>query len=664
MSRGYGLSHVMATSMLALFASGAVRAEPTTPSEVKPIAALEQPADAAAAAPVASEPAAEVAPAPADAPKDGPAPAPAAVSPPPAAATPPAAVAAPVAPATADPVVEAVAARLKNPVAGVEKADIAALTAFYAKRSSPLFVANGAFTPVAEAIVAELARSDDWGLPSKLYSVTRPTSADPAALAEAEVSVATSALRYARHASGGRIDPASLSRYNDMRGTFADPDDVLAGIASTDKPAQYLLSLHPQHSQYQLLHQALVKLRQDKAPSPEPAATVVDPVPANGPTLKVGVKHPDVIAIRARLAVADDAGSDAYDETVAGAVKAFQAEKGIRATGVVNNATRAALAGGEVKRKSTDTSRDAERIALNLERWRWVPRDLGQFHIMNNVPEFTTRVFKDGQIVHKERIIVGKTNTPTPVFSANMQFVIFHPEWGVPDSIKVKEIWPSLRRKASDDLFGSSSDTRVLQRHNMRVAYNGRVVDASKIDWTTADPRQYSFIQAAGGGNVLGVVKFRFPNRHDVYMHDTPERSLFQNAVRAYSHGCMRVNNPRRLAEVILAEAESPAWTPDKVGNAIAAKGTQEVKLDKPFPVHVVYLTARVDEATGKLETFADLYGQDSRLASAMAGKAVSLEPVETKDAVSAEVRKQVSKKGQKQDADPISSFLSGIFAN
>jgi len=577
----------------------------------------------------------------------------------------PPAVATPAAPVI-DPIITAIVDRLKKPVSGLDKDDIAALTAFYANRSAPLLAAANGWTVTGDAVTAELARADDWGLSAKAYAAARPASAGPEAIAEAEIALAAATLKYARHASGGRVDPSTLSRYNDLRGTFAEPQDVLVGLAATGKPSGFLVSLHPQHAQYQKLHLALVKLRHGGPPAPEAAQPVLPPFPANGPVLKAGSAHKDVAVIRTRLAVAGVASSETYDDAVAAAVKAFQAANGLKSTGSVNKETRAALAGAEPRKRTAEPARDIERIAINMERWRWMPRDLGQFHILNNVPEFATRVVKNGQSIYQERIIVGKTNTPTPVFSANMQFVIFHPEWGVPDSIKVKEIWPSLRRKSGDDFFGfGGSDTRILQRHNMRVAYNGQVVDASKIDWSTADPRRYSFIQSAGSSNVLGVVKFRYPNRHDVYMHDTPERSLFQNAVRSYSHGCVRVNNPRRLAEVILAEAESPGWTPERVGAAIAGKGTQDIKIDRPFPVHTVYLTARVDEATGKLETFSDLYGQDVKLTAAMSGKPVSLEPVETKSDVAQTVSQQINRnKKPKQEAESLESIFSGFFAN
>ena len=577
-----------------------------------------------------------------------------------------------------DPVELAVRERLSKPIAGADKADMAALVAFYAARTQgPVWTKDGQFTVPAQAVMTAIRRADDWGLNAKAFVLpTLAPGADTAALADVEIQLATAILKYARQASGGRIDPSTLSRFNDHRGTFADPAAVLAGISSSSKPDAYLEALHPQHPQFQKLHEALVKALHGGPAKAEPAA----PEPAKlslaaGPDIKPGGQHADIALIRAHLGVAAPATASetTYDKPLVAAVKAFQEEHGLKANGVISPATRTALNGGsesKMKQATADPARDIERIALNMERWRWMPADMGRFHILNNVPEFTTLVFKDGQIVHQEKIIVGKTNTPTSMFSANMQFVIFHPEWGVPDSIKMKEILPSLRRKTSEDSFfglgPTVSDTRVLQRHNLRVSYNGRPVDASQIDWSKTDPRAYSFIQPAGGTNVLGVVKFRFPNRHDIYMHDTPQRDLFAQSLRAFSHGCMRVNNPRRLAEVILAEDRG--WTPEKVGAALAG-GSQEVKLERPFPVHVAYFTARVDE-DGKLRTFSDLYGHDAKLATALAGKPVRLEDPTTSsggDETMAQVQgqKQNKKGGQpsKKEAN-LGDFFNGLFGN
>ena len=622
MSSGYGVrrfgSIALTSSALALWAVSPLQAAGDPEAGAKPatVAAVEVPATA---------PVGEVL-------TPGETPAPVAVEPPRPAE--PAVVTAPAATVpVSDPILIAVRERLAKHVAGVDKADMAALVAFYAARTDgPVWTKDGKFTASAEAAMGALKNADDWGLEAKAFALPQlAAGADVGALADAEVELSKAALKYARQASGGRVDPSTLSRVNDERGTFADPSAVLTGIATSAKPDAYLEALHPQHPQFKKLHEALLKARHGGPAIVEPAAAEPAKLTlAAGPAIKPGASHPDVVLIRAHLHVVTTAGSEAvYDKALVEAVKAFQEEHGLKASGVISPATRTALNGGEAKKKvaAADPARDVERIVLNMERWRWLPADMGRFHILNNIPEYATRVYKDGQIVHQEKIIVGKTDTPTSVFSANMQFVIFHPEWGVPDSIKMKEILPSLRRKTSgDDFFGlgpTVSDTRVLQRHNLRVSYNGKPVDASQIDWTKTDPRAYSFIQPAGGQNVLGVVKFRFPNRHDIYMHDTPQRELFSQSTRAFSHGCMRVNNPRRLAEVILAEDRG--WSTEKVGNALAGSGTQEVKIEHPFPVHVTYFTARVDE-DGKLLTFADLYGHDTKLAAALAGRPVKLE--------------------------------------
>ncbi|MEQ1696493.1 MAG: L,D-transpeptidase family protein [Hyphomicrobiaceae bacterium] len=576
-----------------------------------------------------------------------------------------------IAPVT-DPVELAVRERLAKPIAGVDKADMAALVAFYAARTQgPVWTKDGQFTAPAQSVMTALRRANDWGLDAKAFVLpTISAGADTAALADVEIQLATAILKYARQASGGRVDPSSLSRFNDLRGTFANPAAVLTGIATAAKPDVYLEGLHPQHPQFQKLHEALVKALHGGPHKAEAASEPAKLALAAGPDIKPGAKHDDIALIRTHLGVAATAGSETtYDKPLVAAVKAFQEERGLKVNGIISAATRTALNGGDAKKKqaAADPAKEVERIALNMERWRWMPVDMGRFHILNNVPEMTTRVFKDGQIIHQEKIIVGKTNTPTSLFSANMQFVIFHPEWGVPDSIKLKEILPSLKRKTAseDSFFGlgpTVSDTRVLKKHNLRVSQNGRVVDASQIDWTKADPRAYSFIQPAGGTNVLGVVKFRFPNRHDIYMHDTPQRDLFSQSVRAFSHGCMRVNNPRRLAEVILAEDRG--WSAEKVGSALAG-GSQEVKMERPFPVHVGYFTARVDE-DGKLRTFADLYGHDSKLASALAGKPVRLEDPAAASGSEPVAQAPKPKKGAqpvKQEAS-LGDVLNGLFGN
>jgi murein L,D-transpeptidase YcbB/YkuD len=218
------------------------------------------------------------------------------------------------------------------------------------------------------------------------------------------------------------------------------------------------------------------------------------------------------------------------------------------------------------------------------------------------------RVVKDGQVIHSERVVVGKPDKQTPIFSANLDEVIFHPSWGVPESIKTNDILPSLLR----------GSTRLLERYNLRVQRGGRDVDPASIDWAATDMRSIHVYQPPGAGNVLGFVKFRFPNKHDVYMHDTPDKHLFSAAVRAFSHGCMRLGEPQRLAELVLGEQ---GWSAERVAAAIHAANSSQISLPRPIPVHITYFTAVVDPH-GNLATFPDIYGHELRIAMGIAGKA------------------------------------------
>ncbi len=250
------------------------------------------------------------------------------------------------------------------------------------------------------------------------------------------------------------------------------------------------------------------------------------------------------------------------------------------------------------------------KLLVNMEQWRWMPDDLGAFHVISNVPEFMLRVVKDGKVVHAERIIAGLTDKQTPVFSAEMTMVTFHPQWGVPNSIKVKEILPGLLRGRS-----------VMTRNNLKIALNGKEIDPAQVDWTKADIRAYHVYQPGGGQNVLGVVKFSFPNKHDVYMHDTPTKNLFNAASRTFSHGCMRVRDPLKFATVLLEQDKG--WNMSRVAALAGPGGGQNnaVTLGRKIPVHVTYFTAVVDEA-GKLTTYADPYGHENRIQMGLDGKA------------------------------------------
>lgn len=592
----------------------------------------------------------------------------------PAAATEPAAATTPAAgaqtaqelppPKPVDPIIAQVRQQLEGAARGSDRGDRAALTAFYGELDgAPLWVSPSGFTSRAKDAMAEIAKADDWGLQASAFDLPQLASGEPvvAALAEAEIKLGLAVLKYARFARGGRLDPSAVSRNFDQKPTLRDPKVVLAAVAATDTPGQYLQSLHPKHEQFRLLRQALLKLRAEKAaPQAEPAAEAFVVVPS-GPTLKHGMEHPNVALLRKRLKIATAPGAEnVYDLQVQAAVKAYQEQKGIKADGQLTTRTRSSLNGAAPEKKPAAFGSEVQRIVMNMERWRWVPEELGAFYVWDNIPEFQTRVMRAGHAVHQAKIVVGKTDTQTALFSANMRYIVFGPEWGVPDSIKVKEILPYLRPTDGGGFFGwgGVTDTRVLQRHNLRVSYNGKQVDASQINWQQVDIRRFTFIQPSGATNVLGAVKFRFPNKHDIYMHDTPQRDLFEKQVRAFSHGCMRVQNPGRLAEVLLGEDKG--WSVERVRELMARGGNNEVELSKQIPVHVTYFTAVASE-DGKVHYFGDLYGHDNRMSQALAGKALPPEPMTAGDAVPVREAKQKPTKSYKQSNN---DFFSGLFGN
>ena len=211
--------------------------------------------------------------------------------------------------------------------------------------------------------------------------------------------------------------------------------------------------------------------------------------------------------------------------------------------------------------------------------------------------------------------MVGKADKQTPIFSKDMQEIVFGPFWNVPTSIKVEEIRPYLREEASWWFGGGGWNTAVLQRHDLRVRYAGREVDPASIDWNRVDIRTLELFQPPGPANVLGRVKFVFPNKHDVYMHDTPQKFLFANPVRAESHGCMRVQDPDQLAAVLLKEDQN--WSQARTMEAVDTGYDQHIALRQKIPVYITYFTLKVND-DGSISTYEDIYGHDARMAAAL----------------------------------------------
>ncbi|MGW8205725.1 MAG: L,D-transpeptidase family protein [Hyphomicrobiaceae bacterium] len=500
--------------------------------------------------------------------------------------------------------------RLAAPAKGMtdgDRSDRDALAQFYVARANqPIWVDKAGLTAKAKAIIDEIRRADDWGLEAADFDVpVSDLGPEPTrdVLVDAETKVSLAALKYARYARGGRIpDPRQMSSYLDRDPPILSPIKVLESLLATADPGGYLAALNPKHGGFQRLRKKLIELR--TAESRE--QTVI--MPAQGPLLAPGKKHPDVAILRQRLKVALPAAAndgtpadpEVYDTALEDAVKAYQRENDMTQDGLVGRNTRAALNGG--KRKV-----DEGLLIANMEQWRWMPEDLGRTYVWVNLPEFLVRVVKNGSVIHEERIIAGQFDKQTPVFSHELETVVLHPFWGVPESIKVKELLPSLARGGS------------LARRGLRLQQNGRDINPQTIDWSRADIRNYHVYQPPGGGNVLGVVKFMFPNKHQVYMHDTPTKGLFNETKRTFSHGCMRVRNPMRLAEIVLQEDKG--WDAEKV-HSLLRNGPENnnIALESKIPVHVTYFTAWVDD-TGELRSRPDMYLHEKRIRLALAGQ-------------------------------------------
>ena len=570
-----------------------------------------------------------------------------------------------------NPIVVRIRERVSALGRGAREEEVAALLDHYSDpSSSTLWVTADGLTDKGKAAVKEIRKADDWGLRSSAFQLPSVNGSDLSfdAVADAEVKLALAILKYARHARGGRVNPTRISKIIDRKPPLLAPSVVLTGIAASDAPDDYLRSLHPKHDQFHKLRAVLLKLRGgeevDPQPKVDPALNVTIPP---GRLLRAGMKDPQVALLRKRLKVpaGDPSKESVFDEEVRAAVIAFQRSKRLRPDGLVGNGTRASLNGRRRPVVDRTPGRQIQRILINMERWRWMPEDLGEFYVWDNVPEFLARVVKNDKIIHTDKIVAGQPSWPTPDFSADMKTIVFHPSWGVPAGIKRRELLPLLR-KSSGGFFlfgGGYSSQAVLDAHDLRVTYNGRPINPNTVNWNNVNINAFSFTQPPGPKNVLGTVKFMFPNKHAVYMHDTPEKELFARSFRGESHGCMRVAQPRRLAEILLAHDKG--WSAARVRSMFSGY-TRDVSLDNHIPVHVTYLTARVDE-NGRVRTFGDLYGLDSRVGSALLGRSVRFGTPQYEDGPTAGYDGQPARprprKKKQQSPSTLADAIQGLFS-
>lgn len=483
----------------------------------------------------------------------------------------------------------------------------AILAQYRSQNFKPVWLSSGKLSPRGADVLKLLSAAADEGLEPQSYLPAGLTSfdaplpeQDASAMARLDIDLSAAAVRYARDASGGQFDPALLSLYHDIKPQWVPATQAVKVLAWSPFAADYLKSLHPTHPAYAAMKKALAEAR---GTSPVTLTAIED-----GPIVKKGGNDARIPTVRERLeelgyvsAMAEGADPTLLDAELSVQLRLFQKASSIKITGALGPQTIVAL-------NTNGPKADTEKLLHNIERLRWLPRNLGTRHVFVNQAAYEAQVVENGRTVWESRVIVGKPLTQTSVFNDEMEYVVFNPSWGVPPSIIRNEYLPRLRR-----------DPGYLDRIGFKVVnQDGKVVPSRSVSWASYGSKvPFGVHQPPGEDNALGEIKFLFPNKHDIYMHDTPNRDLFERDVRAFSHGCVRVQNPREFAAVILG------WTPEDVAAHIETASSETVKLKDKLPVHLAYFTAWPD-AGGQMRYFKDIYGRDETMQKAHSGVLVA----------------------------------------
>jgi L,D-transpeptidase YcbB len=484
---------------------------------------------------------------------------------------------------------------------------------------APLWFHNGRLSAAGVQLLDELARADQRGLLVSDYDaaglqlrVNQATSSGGAALEHVDSELSAVAARVATDLHQGRIKPSEVGYDLDVKKPLFDAAAAVRALASSSNVAATLDSMEPHLRHYVLLKRALAQYR--ALQETERGLLQLPALPRR--KVSPGESYDGAPALRRLLDVVGDipgpepaGGARVLDPDLVAALKRFQARHGLDADGVLGRSTFRAL--------TTPFSVRIEQIQLSLERIRWLPTPLTSPPIIVNIPQFQLFAFRtvedSEQDILKMNVIVGEAFPArrTPVFAAEMRFVVLQPYWDVPRSILVKELLPDIRKKPGwieshdyEIVRGEGDDARAMPPTSENIDLLAR--GALRLR------------QKPGPSNALGHVKFMFPNKHNVYLHDTPARDLFSRSRRAFSHGCIRVSDPMGLLAHVMRD--QPAWTIERRDEALALDMPTRVALSHTIPVFILYGTALATEA-GPVPFFEDLYGQDAPLLAKIASR-------------------------------------------
>src|ERR1700687_4341495 len=471
------------------------------------------------------------------------------------------------------------------------KAERAAVEKFYTGREfAPLWTQGGALTQSGKGVIARLKDAASEGLNASDYPVPDFTAATtPDQLAEADLKLIATMLDYARQAQSGRMHWSQVSADIAYPEHPTDPSEVLANVTTARDASAALNSYNPPQKLYRELKAKLAELRgQGEGPVIQIAeGPALKFTPARKKQPAVEMEDSRVPQLRAKLGIAENPDDPHYDAKVAEAVRKFQEGAELKPTGILDDRTVKAL-------NSPKRDRQIDTVIVNMERWRWLPRNLGapsigDAYVILNIPDYTLKVMQHGQQVWTTKVVTGQPGVhATPLLTETMKFITVNPTWNVPPSIIYNEYLPALQQ-----------DPTVLQRMGLRLAY--------------ARDGSIHISQPPGEANALGRIRFNFPNKFLVYQHDTPDKNLFAKEERAFSHGCMRVQNPDQYATTLLnITMPNERYTPEKI-RSMYGHSEIDIKFPTPIPVNITYQTAFVDDA-GKLQLRKDVYGRDAAM--------------------------------------------------
>ena len=493
------------------------------------------------------------------------------------------------------------------------------LSRFYSRRGfQPAWSTNTGPLPEGKRILEAIHEADleglrpeDYHLASieKLLAATQAATdqLDPETLAALDLMLTHAFLLYASHSSTGRVNPETIHSEWFIKGQKANFVEILETALEESQIEEALENLRPQNVRYDAMkpylshYQNIMKLGGwPKVP--------------NGPLMHKGDRGTRVAALRSRLSHSGDlhesteSDLDLFNEALEQAVKKFQKRHGLGVDGLVGPETLAAL--------NVSVEDRIRQMNLNMERWRWLPRDFGTRYVLVNVANFGLEVVQNDKVLLSMSGVVGKESRPTPVFTGRITYMELNPYWHIPPRIAKEDVLPKVLE-----------DPKYLFKENIRVFKNWKAkapeIDPESIDWSQIRTEHFPFRlrQDPGPSNALCRIKFMFPNKFDVYMHDTPAKQLFEKTKRSFSSGCIRIEKPIELAEYLLQGDQG--WTRERIMSEINEGKNQIVRIPEPVDVHVFYLTAWVDK-DGAMNFRDDIYGRDELLGKALEDRPTS----------------------------------------